>query len=163
MAERWPKSVRRVQDALHGLGAQGEIQHLPESAATAMAAANALGVPLAAIAKSLVFETEGAPLLVIMSGAHRADLLKLESLTEGRKVRRADPGFVRLHTGQPIGGVSPIGHPNPLHTLIDITLARNPTTWASAGHPNYVFATSYDELLRITAGYAAEVGEAPAE
>lgn len=158
-----PAQVRRVQAQLEGLGLHDRIRELPAGAATAEAAAAALGVDRGAIAKSLVFTADDEPLLVIISGAHRADPLKLGALTEARTVRRADPLFVRMQTGQPIGGIAPLGHPKPLHTLIDVTLSRQRTIWASAGHPNYVFSTSYDELLRITAGYAGEVGEAPDE
>lgn len=157
-----PNGVRKVGDILTGLGAMGTITHLPQGAPTAAAAAEALDVTVAQIANSLIFEADGSPLLVIISGSHRADTHKLASLTDGSKVSRADAAFVRLNTGQPIGGVSPVGHPRPIHTLIDVTLARYPEVWASAGHPDYVFNTTYDELLRITAGYAAEVGEAPA-
>jgi prolyl-tRNA editing enzyme YbaK/EbsC (Cys-tRNA(Pro) deacylase) len=159
----YPAGVRRVDSALSGLGVTARIRQLPDSAATAAAAAQALGVEKAAIAKSLIFEADGRPLLVIISGTHRADLFKLAALTDSRHVHRADPSFVRLHTGQPIGGVAPLGHPRPIHTLVDVTLSRQRTIWASAGHPAYVFSTSYDEVLRLTAGTAGEVGEAPAE
>ena len=70
------------------------------------------------------------------------------------------PEFVRRHTGQAIGGVAPIGHPEPIGTLVDVELARHETVWAAAGHPATVFPTSYDELLRLTEGTPAEVGPA---
>jgi prolyl-tRNA editing enzyme YbaK/EbsC (Cys-tRNA(Pro) deacylase) len=158
-----PAQVRTVRSTLSDLGLHDRIRELPEGAATAEAAASALGVGRAAIAKSLVFTADDKPLLVIISGAHRADPLKLAAIADARTVRPADPLYVRLHTGQPIGGVAPLGHPKALHTLVDVALSRQRTIWASAGHPNFVFSTSYDELLRITAGYAGEVGEAPDE
>jgi prolyl-tRNA editing enzyme YbaK/EbsC (Cys-tRNA(Pro) deacylase) len=161
--QEYPAQVRKVDAALAGLGITDRIRQLPDSAATAATAAAALGIDRAAIANSLVFEADGKPLLVLISGAHKADLLKLAALTDSRQVNRADPSFVRLHTGQPIGGVAPVGHPRPIPTLVDVTLSRMREVWASAGHPHYVFSTSYDEVLRITAGTAGEVGEAPAE
>lgn len=161
--EAYPTQVRKVQSVLAELGVTDRIVQLPDQAATAASAAQALGVPKSAIASSLIFEADGQPLLVIISGSHRADTYKLAALTDSRKVNRADSGFVRLHTGQPIGGVSPVGHPRPIETLVDVSLARQQRVWAGAGHPQYVFQTSYDELLRITAGNAGEVGEAPAE
>ena len=88
--------------------------------------------------------------------------MKLAALIEAHHVRRATPEFVRRHTGQAIGGVAPVGHPHPLPTLVDVELSRFDVVWAAGGHPHYVFPTHYDELLRITAGQAAEVGEAPA-
>ncbi|TEX50551.1 MAG: hypothetical protein B7C55_10180 [Actinomycetales bacterium mxb001] len=56
------------------------------------------------------------------------------------------------------GGVAPVGHPEPLRTIVDVALAQYDVVWAAGGHPHYVFPTSYDELLRITGGEAAEVG-----
>lgn len=159
----YPAQVRKVQTALASLGITDRIRRLPDSAATAVAAAQALGVEKSAIANSLIFEADGKPLLVLISGAHRADLFKLAAVTDSRRVNRADASFVRLHTGQPIGGVAPLGHPRPIPTLVDVTLSRLREIWASAGHPHYVFSTSYDEILRLTAGTAGEVGEAPAE
>jgi prolyl-tRNA editing enzyme YbaK/EbsC (Cys-tRNA(Pro) deacylase) len=79
------------------------------------------------------------------------------SVTPGR------PEFVRQYTGQAIGGVAPIGHPEPIGTLVDVELARYDVVWAAAGHPASVFPTTYDELLRLTGGTAAEVGSGPRE
>ena len=76
-------------------------------------------------------------------------------------ITRATPEFVRRHTGQAIGGVAPVGHPEPIGTLVDIELARHEQVWAAAGHPHTVFPTTYDELLRLTGGTPAEVGSGP--
>jgi hypothetical protein len=56
------------------------------------------------------------------------------------------------------GGVTPVGHPEPLRTIVDIALSRYDAVWASGGHPHCVFPTNYDEPLRITGGEAADVG-----
>jgi len=155
-------NAQKVAKVLHDLGVVGQVRALPEPAPTAATAAAQLGTSTAAIANSLIFDAEGTPLLVLASGAHRVDTLKLAPLVEVSHVRRASPDFVRKHTGQPIGGVAPVGHPTPLMTLVDVELSRHDVVWAAGGHPHYVFPTSYDELLRVTAGQAAEVGESPA-
>ena len=97
------------------------------------------------------------PLLVLTSGAHRVDTAKVASLVGARKVRRASPEFVRKATGQPIGGVAPLGHPAPIPTLVDVWLDGHDRIWAAGGHPHTVFPTTYEELLRITGGTPAEV------
>ncbi|MBI1377563.1 MAG: YbaK/EbsC family protein [Frankiales bacterium] len=153
-----PQAVR-VARALASLGVAGQVRALPEPAPTAATAAAQLGVEVGAIANSLVFDADGEPLLVLTSGAHRADTFLLSGIAGASRVRRATPEFVRQHTGQAIGGVAPVGHPHPLRTVVDVDLARHPVVWAAGGHPHYVFPTTYDELLRITAGEAAEVGE----
>jgi prolyl-tRNA editing enzyme YbaK/EbsC (Cys-tRNA(Pro) deacylase) len=153
--------VAEVAELLAASGATGQVRELPGSARTAADAAAQLGVPVGAIANSLVFDVDGAPLLVLTSGAHRVDESQVAGLLGVAGVRRASPDFVREHTGQPIGGVAPIGHPEPIGTLVDVELARYERVWAAAGHPKAVFPTSYAELLRLTAGTAAEVGGGP--
>ena len=154
-------NAANVARALAGLGVTGEVRELDDRAATAAAAAELLGIEVGAVANSLVFDADGEPLLVMTSGAHRADVLALAGLVGASRVRRADADFVRAATGQPIGGVAPVGHPRPLRTIVDVDLSRYEVVWAAGGHPHYVFPTTYDELLRITAGEAAEVGEQP--
>ena len=151
-------NTEKVAAALKERGAAGEIIELPEAAPTAEAAARQLGCPVGAIANSLIFDADGAPLLVLTSGAHRVDTAKVAALVGARRVRRATPEFVREATGQPIGGVAPVGHPSPIRTLVDTWLERHETVWAAGGHPHTVFPTSYAELLRITGGTPADVG-----
>lgn len=150
--------VESVTRQLRAAGAVGAVRILPERAHTAALAAEQLGVEVGAIANSLIFDADGAPLLVMTSGAHRVDTDKVARLLGISTLRRADAHFVRTHTGQAIGGVAPLGHPAPIGTLVDIELARYAEVWAAAGHPSTVFPTSYAELLRITSGTAAEVG-----
>lgn len=138
-------------------GGIGEIVVLPDSVHTAALAAEALGCEVGAIANSLLFEAGGEPVLVLTSGAHRVDTAKVAAVIGVQRLRRATPEFVREHTHQVIGGVSPIGHPTPLPTYVDIWLQRHPVVWAAAGHPAAVFSTSYDELLRLTGGTPVEV------
>lgn len=150
--------VAAISALLAEAGAAGQVVELSGSARTAAEAAAELGVPRGAIANSLVFDVDGAPLLILTSGAHRVDVAKVAGLLAVPGLRPASPEFVRRHTGQPIGGVAPIGHPGPIGTLVDVELARHDRVWATAGHPHAVFPTSYEELLRLTGGTAAEVG-----
>ena len=150
--------VESVTRQLREAGVAGEVRILEMKAHTAALAAEQLGIEVGAIANSLIFDADCAPLLVMTSGAHRVDTAKVAALLGIVTLRRADPDFVRRHTGQSIGGVAPIGHPEPIGTLVDIELARYAEVWAAAGHPSTVFPTTYAELLRITSGTAAEVG-----
>lgn len=145
---------------LRDQGVPGQVRELPEPAPTAAAAAAQLGCEVGAIANSLVFNADGAPLLVMTSGAHRVDTGRVAALVGAAKVKRADPDFVRQATGQTIGGVAPVGHPQPLRTLVDRWLERYGVVWAAAGHVHTVFPTSFAELVRITGGEPADVGAA---
>lgn len=156
-------SVQRVVTALRELLVDRGVTVLPGSARTAADAAAQLGVDVGQIASSLVFAlreepgSDPVPVLVLTSGAHRVDTVKVADVLEVAELERADPALVRAATGFAIGGVAPVGHPQPLRTFVDIALSRWPTVWAAAGHPRAVFATSYDELLRLTGGHSVEV------
>ncbi|MFI6477966.1 YbaK/EbsC family protein [Nonomuraea sp. NPDC050663] len=157
MSEKLHPNAVRVASALRELGATGEIVVLPESAPTAATAAAQLGCEVGAIANSLIFDADGEPLLVLTSGAHRVDVELLATTAGVTKVRRASPEFVRAATGQPIGGVAPVGHPAKVRTLVDTWLAKHEVVWAAGGHPHTVFPTGFEELLRITDGTPVDV------
>ncbi|MEV0129961.1 YbaK/EbsC family protein [Dactylosporangium sp. NPDC050688] len=158
-------NVQAVQDALDAAGARAtdgspcQVRVLTEPVHTAVAAAEAVGVEVGQIANSLIFDTGGDPLLVLTSGAHRVDTAKVAALLGIGKsrVKRASAEFVREHTGQVIGGVSPLGHPKPVHTLVDVDLQQYAEIWAAGGIPQAVFPITYAELVRITDGTPAEV------
>ena len=152
-------NVVRVQDALLAAGAKGSVRMLDESARTAAEAAAALGVEVGQITNSLIFVADGEPLLVLTSGRHRVDTAKVAELVGVTKVSRADADFVREHAGVAIGGVSPIGHPRPLRTLVDVALNDYDVVWAAAGHTHAVFPTTFDELLSLTGGTPAAIGD----
>jgi len=140
-----------VASALAEAGAAGEVRELTESARTAAAAATALGCDVAAIANSLVFMADGEAVLILTSGGHRVDTGYVAGQLGVGVLRRASPEQVRAATGQPIGGVAPVGHPSPVRTFVDTALAAYPVVWAAGGTPHTVFPTSYPELLRICA------------
>jgi prolyl-tRNA editing enzyme YbaK/EbsC (Cys-tRNA(Pro) deacylase) len=150
-------NVQAVQDALAAAGAQGQVIMLPDAVSTAALAAAALDVEVGQIANSLIFNADDKPLLVLTSGAHRVDTAKVAALLGIAELKRATPEFVRTHTGQPIGGVAPLGHPEPVPTLVDQDLGAFDVIWAAGGIPHAVFPTTYDELVRITGGTPAQV------
>lgn len=153
--------VVRVTETLRASGSGDQVRILDVTARTAQDAAQALGVDVAQIVKSLVFTTAGPhgpePLLVLTAGDHQVDVHKVADLLGIEGLGRADADFVRKQTGFAIGGVAPVGTTSPIHTLIDVDLARYDVIWAAAGHPHAVFPTTYEELLRLTAGQPAEV------
>ncbi len=143
-------AVERFRTELDRRGGTGRVVILPDTVHTAALAAAALSCEVGAIANSLLFEAAGSPVLVLTSGAHRVDTDKVAATIGTPSLRRAQPEFVRHHTGQVIGGVSPIGHPAPLPTYVDRWLRRHDVLWAAAGHPAAVFSTTYDELVVMT-------------
>jgi prolyl-tRNA editing enzyme YbaK/EbsC (Cys-tRNA(Pro) deacylase) len=150
-------SSQAVNEILTAAGLPGRVRILAEPAPTASAAARQIGCAVGAIANSLVFATvDGQPVLIMTSGRHRVDLDRVRNGC-GLDLHRASADFVRVHTGQPIGGVAPVGHPRPIRTLIDRTLAEYDQLWAAGGIPHAVFPVTYPDLVRLTNGTEADV------
>ncbi|WP_442545748.1 YbaK/EbsC family protein [Arthrobacter sp. KN11-1C] len=152
-----PAPVLNVKSALTAAGAQDTVRTFDDEVPTAAAAASLLGCDVAAIANSLVFELDGAPLLILASGAAKVDTALVAASLGTARIRRASPDFVLEHTGQAVGGVAPVGHPQPIRTILDISLQEHPLLWAGAGDHNSMFSISYIELQRITAAQPLRV------
>ena len=135
-------TAQRVQDELQARGLQAEVQELADSTRTAQEAADAVGVELGQIVKSLVFVAADGPVLCLCAGDRRVDVAKL-----GEGVRQAKADEVRSATGFAIGGVPPLGHDRPLPTVVDESLRRFPLLWCAAGTPHAVFSVATERLL----------------
>ncbi|MEQ8484250.1 MAG: YbaK/EbsC family protein [Pseudomonadales bacterium] len=147
-----PATARNAVRVQQLLGPEFTVLEFDESTRSAAEAAAAIGCDVAAIAKSLVFEAaDGSPVLVIASGRNRVDEARVGDCL-GQPIRRADADFVRRHTGYPIGGVAPIGHPTPLPVLLDEQLLALPEIWAAAGTPNAVFRMTPAQIVALTGG-----------
>jgi prolyl-tRNA editing enzyme YbaK/EbsC (Cys-tRNA(Pro) deacylase) len=157
MSASEPAAVTRFKEAHAAVGGGGRVVILPDTVHTAVLAAEALGCEVGAIANSLLFDAEGTPVLILTSGSHRVDTTVTAERIGVPALRRAAPEFVREHTSQVIGGVSPLGHPSPVATYLDVALRQYDEIWAAAGHPAAVFSTTYDELLAMTGATEVDV------
>lgn len=157
-----PDGVQRVARALQAKNHPHLPVMLADAARTAQQAADALGVELGQIAKSIVFrrKLDDAAVLVITSGDKRVDQIKVEALVcDGSRLGRADAEFVKAKTGFSIGGVSPLAHAVPCVVLIDAELWRFETLWAAAGHPHAVFQLKPQDLVALTHAPVADIAQ----
>ena len=152
-----PEGVQRVARLLQDKGHPHAPQMLDDAARTAQQAADALGIELGQIAKSIVFrrKSDESAVLVVTSGDRRVDEKKVEALVG--KVGRADAEFVKARTGFSIGGVSPFAHATPPVILIDRELFRFGDIWAAAGHPHAVVRLRPQDLEGLTGAPVADV------
>jgi prolyl-tRNA editing enzyme YbaK/EbsC (Cys-tRNA(Pro) deacylase) len=161
-SDRPVNPIERVRQALQRAGLDADlVRELPADTSTAEAAALAVGAPQGSIVKSLVFLADGAPLLVLAAGDQRVDVKHLRAALglSKRRLRIAQPAEVQALTGFEVGGVPPVGHNPPLHTLIDRTLARYDTVWAAAGTAHAVFPIAYRQLVDITRGEVMDLAQ----
>ena len=155
-----PEGFRRVSQVLAERAHPHAPRWLDVAARTSQEAAEALGVGVGQIAKSVIFrrKLDAAAVLVVTSGDKRVDEKRVAAITG--PLGRADADFVKARTGFSIGGVSPVAHLNPLVTLIDRELFRFERIWAAAGHPNGVFCLSPQDLVRLTGAPVVDVVQA---
>jgi prolyl-tRNA editing enzyme YbaK/EbsC (Cys-tRNA(Pro) deacylase)/predicted Fe-S protein YdhL (DUF1289 family) len=160
-----PESAQAVAAWLAARGHAHAPRLLDASARTAQEAADALGVQLGQIAKSIVFRRlpDNAAVMVVTSGDQRVDEKKLAALVcaPGQKLGRADPDFVRERTGFAIGGVSPVAHASAIVQVLDLSLFRFEQVWAAAGHPHAVFAAAPAQLALLTRARLDDVASSP--
>lgn len=156
-----PEGFQRVVRALAERGHAHPPRWLDVAARTSQEAADALGVQVGQIAKSVIFrrKADETAVLVVTSGDRRVDEKRVAAITG--PLGRADAEFVKSRTGFSIGGVSPLAHLSPPLTLIDRDLFRFDEIWAAAGHPNGVFRLSPQELERLTGAPVADVVQEP--
>lgn len=144
-----PPAAQRVQAALQRLGLALTVREFPQGTRTAQDAAAAVGCAVGQIVKSLIFKAaDGSGVLVLASGVNRVDEAKVAAVL-GQAIGKADADFVRATTGFAIGGVPPLAHSEPLHTLIDEDLLQHDVIWAAAGTPNAVFRLTPSELRQL--------------
>ena len=158
MAASERASVRRVREALAERGIAPHLVELEETARSAKEAAEALGVRVEQIVKSLVFRgaRSGRPVLVLASGPNRTDEGIVSELV-GEPIEKADAAFVREKTGFAIGGVPPVGHVERPVAFVDEDLLLYETVWAAAGHTHVVFGMAPERLPEITSGKVVRI------
>lgn len=151
------KNVKAVVEAARELGLEINPSQFPEGTRTAQDAADAIGVELGQIVKSLVFLADGQPVLALVSGDNRLDEQALSEACGGATIARADANAVREATGFPVGGVPPLG-PKKLPTYIDADLLRFDEVWAAAGTPHDNFASDPRVLAKAVGGHVVAIG-----
>lgn len=144
------KSLKRVRAELLAAGLPDTIRETAP-ATTAQMAADAVGVHIDQIAKSIIFAgvSSGQAILFITAGGNQVDAAKASALA-GEALGKADAKLIRSQTGFAIGGVSPIGHLTPPRAFFDPRLMEFAEIWAAAGTPRHVFAASPADICRIS-------------
>jgi len=150
-------NVARVVEAGKALGLDIQTRRFPEGTKTAQDAADAIGVSVGQIVKSLVFAVDGEIVMAYVSGANQLDEKKLALAAGGAKCARVDADAVRSATGFPIGGVPPLGLATHLRVFIDPDLLQYDEVWAAAGTWNDNFSIAPPHLVRASGGVVVEL------
>jgi prolyl-tRNA editing enzyme YbaK/EbsC (Cys-tRNA(Pro) deacylase) len=147
----------KVVKAAKELGLQVDVRTLDQPTRTVGEAARAVGCDEAQIAKTLVFIADGDPVLVVASGAHRVDTEALCEIFDVAEIRQASPDEVRVATGYPVGGVSPLGCGIPI--AFDEDLLKYDKVFVAGGDGNTLFEVEPRTLADAISAKVARVGE----
>ena len=159
-SERRHPNVDRVIAAARARGLSIEPRTFPDGTRTAQEAADAIGVELGQIVKSLIFGVDGELVLAYVSGSNQLDESKLATAAGGTRCQRVDADAVRSATGFPIGGVPPFGHKTHLRVFIDPDLLQYDEVWAAAGTWNDVFGIEPHKLVEASGGVVTDLKRA---
>ena len=151
--------VRKVSQKLKDFDKSLKVIVLDSSARTAQDAANSLNAEVGSIIKSLFLRTKNSFLLCLVAGDRRCSLNKIKKILGEKDVSMGHADQVKQVTGFTIGGVSPIGHLNPIKIYIDQSLSRFENIFGAAGHPNCVFKINFIDLQKITSGKVMDIVE----
>ena len=153
------ESVKRVSQKLKDFDESLKVIVLDSSARTAQDAANSLNAEVGSIIKSLFLRTKNSFLLCLVAGDKRCSLNKIKKILGEKDVSMGNADQVKQVTGFTIGGVSPVGHLNPIKIYIDQSLSRFENIFGAAGHPNCVFKINFIDLQKITSGEVMDIVE----
>jgi prolyl-tRNA editing enzyme YbaK/EbsC (Cys-tRNA(Pro) deacylase) len=148
--------VSRFEEWLRTAGLDLEVRRFPQGTRTAEDAARAIGCQVGQIVKSLVFTSDGRPVVALVSGANRVDTGKLADAAGGA-VGKADADLARSATGYAIGGVPPFGHATAVPVFLDRDLLAYEVVWAAAGRPDSVFPIQPARLRELSGGIVADL------
>jgi Cys-tRNA(Pro) deacylase len=155
--EKIHPNVARVTQAARDAGLEIEVRKFPEGTKTAQDAADAIGVTVGQIVKSLVFGVDDEIVMALVSGVNQLDEKKLAAAAGGAKCIRVDADAVREATGYAIGGVPPFGHSTQLRVFVDPDLLQYDEVWAAAGTWNDVFGANPNDIVRVTGGVVTDL------
>ena len=151
--------VRKVSQKLKDFDESLKVIVLDSSARTAQDAADSLNTEVGSIIKSLFLRTKNSFLLCLVAGDRRCSLNKIKKILGEKDVSMGNAEQVKQVTGFTIGGVSPVGHLNPIKIYIDQSLSRFENIFGAAGHPNCVFKINFIDLQKITSGEVMDIVE----
>lgn len=145
------KSLKRVKAALKDAGLSIEPLEMDVDTRTAQQAADVAGCHVDQIGKSVIFAgvESGKAILFVTAGGNTVDTAKATALA-GEPLCKADAALIRHQTGFAIGGVSPVGHLNPICAFMDLRLLEFDSVWVAAGTPRHIFEIAPDVLANIS-------------
>lgn len=139
----------RIKELLDTNGVQYDLREHP-AVYTSQEAAAARGCDLKQGAKALVLHVDKKRyVLAVLSAVRQADLRKLTSHLEAKKVRLCTPEEALAQTGCTIGSVPPFGNLLGLPTYVDPSLGENEIIAFNPGSHTHSILMRYADYERL--------------
>ncbi|MDR0709576.1 MAG: YbaK/EbsC family protein [Spirochaetaceae bacterium] len=137
--------IEQVGVYLQRWGRDKDIIEMDASTATVAAAAAALGVIPARIAKSISLKNGDGAMLVVVAGDMKLDNRKFKDRF-GFKARMLSAEEALNYTGHAVGGVCPFALPPGVAVYLDLSMRRFETVYPACGSGNSAIELTMDEL-----------------
>jgi len=138
-------SIERVKDYFKSQGMEGRVQEFTVSSATVELAAQALHCEPCRIAKTLSFNVNGTPVLIVAAGDARIDNTKFKAQFAS-KAKMLSPDDAVALIGHAVGGVCPFAVNEGVQIYLDASLKRFETVFPACGSANSAIEMTIPEL-----------------
>ena len=134
--------------------------HDPRHGSYGAEAAQALGVAVGRVFKTLVAAVDGTLTVGVVPVPAQLDLKALAAAVGGKKAAMADPAAAERATGYVTGGISPLGQRRRLRVVIDATALEFPTVYCSGGRRGLEIELAPGDLVRAANAAVAPISRA---
>jgi len=155
------RSSAHVRDLLSEKGVDHELVELSGQCRTAASAADLLGVPVADVAKSLLFRVDGDPVLVVVPGHLTVDTSLLAVALGAREIALAKARDVVETTGYEPGAVPPCALAHPLRLIADPRVLDRDVVYCGGGTVTTMLRIRSVDLVGLVRPQVARVGAEP--
>lgn len=141
--------IAKVREYLKQFDADKRVLEFDVSSATVELAAQALGCEAKRIAKTLSFNVNGEPVLIVCAGDAKVNNPKFKAQFQ-TKAKMLSFDEVEEKIGYAVGGVCPFGVNEGVTVYLDESLKRFSTVFPACGSSNSAIELSIDELEKFS-------------
>lgn len=138
-------SIEKVKAYFAKYGMEERILEFPVSSATVELAAQALNIAPSRIAKTLSFNVNGEPILIVAAGDARVNNGKYKAKF-GVKAKMLSHQEAADWIGHAVGGVCPFAVNEGVKVYLDVSMKRFETMFPAAGSSNSAIELNLQEL-----------------
>ena len=142
-------AIEKVKEYFRQFGMEDRVQEFDVSSATVELAAEALHCEPCRIAKTLSFQVNGEPILIVTAGDTKIDNPKYKAQF-GTKAKMLSAPEVESRIGHAVGGVCPFAINDGVAVYLDVSMKRFETVFPACGSSSSAIELTMEELERYS-------------